>query len=302
MDDDVSPADHEHDTRQEDHTNHEHDPGDTGHDGHDNHTGPDLATVLRRVTDPDTGTRKTAAARERLANDDITRELLEAGLRVLEEEFGYSATHAPPPGGSSRFFDFLSAARVTAEVRTAGNLMATPAHLRDRWPYHAHFVDDLLAFGLSRHHWLAHVAEADRSLEILESAEDLETAAREIAYLNVIRLQQLPTYRLTVLAATVAAARPELRVVLEGVYAYLCDGWSELYRRLLARFGLRLREGVTLDEMTGMLIALAEGLGLRVFALGDDGLVDHETHESLLARAALTILRACTEPDPDAVS
>lgn len=269
--------------------------------------GPDLTHVLRRLTDPRTGTRKTEAARTRLANDDLTRELLDAGLRLLEEEFGYTGDPSGADGredqdgaleGPSRFFDFLSAARVTAEVHTAGRRMATPAHLRDRWPTHADFVDDLMAYAFSRHHWSMHLAQAERALQLVRGADDLESVAREIAYLNIVTLQRLSTYRLTVVVATVAEGRPDVRTVLTEMYDYLHQRWAALYEQLLQRFDLQLRQGVTLRELTSMLMALAEGLGMRSFALGDAELVDHATHDSLLARAGLRILLSCTEPAP----
>jgi hypothetical protein len=52
---------------------------------------------------------------------------------------------------------------------------------------------------------------------------------------------------------------------------------------------------VTLADLTDILTALAEGIGMRMLADPDAQLVDHERQQSLLGKAALAIAAACID-------
>ena len=45
-----------------------------------------------------------------------------------------------------------------------------------------------------------------------------------------------------------------------------------------------------------VLVALADGMLSRVLSLGEEGLVDHDSHDSILGGASLALLRGCLEP------
>ena len=95
-----------------------------------------------------TGTPAEAEARAKLANHDMTRELLEAGMRLVTEQFkpGQPPNQDEPIDDASPFFEWLSIARVTAEVANGNkDMKATEGIFRDRWPRRADYIEDLLS-------------------------------------------------------------------------------------------------------------------------------------------------------------
>lgn len=98
----------------------------------------DLSSVLMCVTSWHSGTRKTQAARNMLANHPLTREYLDAGLRLIAARLGPARLRAGDnhdgPGNTSGMFDWLSARQVIDEVGRGGNMRGNQETFDDRWP------------------------------------------------------------------------------------------------------------------------------------------------------------------------
>jgi len=233
----------------------------------------DLADVLTRLTDPFAGARRTAAARERLARDGITRQLLLGGLEVLAEEFGVirprpaGAPAEPPP--PSRFFDVLSVARVVEVARAAGGAgaSATSARLRDRWPEREHFVDDVVAFAVRD----ASLVVASVPDQRPRTGEDLRVATRSSAEAAFTSLDRSAGLRLRLLLTTLAQARPVVAARLRGAYAHEDAVMAAQLEAVVAATGARLRDDVDPTDLCRAIGALGEGVAMRVLATGDDG-------------------------------
>jgi len=249
----------------------------------------DLSAVLTRLTDPFSGARRTTAARERLAGDGITRQLLVGGLEVLAEEFGVTR---PRPGGApaeppapSRFFDVLSVARVVEVARAAGGTgaSATSARLRDRWPEREHFVDDVVAFAVRD----ASLVVASVPDQRPRTGEELRLATRRTAEAAFTSLDRSAGLRLRLLLTTLAQARPVVAARLREAYAHEDAVVAAQLEAVAAATGARLRDDVDPTDLCRAIGALGEGAAMRVLATGDDGRADPgAAGESLALRAA----------------
>ncbi|TXR56292.1 hypothetical protein [Quadrisphaera setariae] len=242
----------------------------------------DLADVLVHLTDPVTGSRRTSAARRRLAHDEITAQLLHGGTGVLGQELGVVASG---PGrrvstalaAPSAFFGLLSAAAVEAAGRTlpAGSPRPTAAQLRDRWRTQDHYVDDLLAYAAHRVRRVRRAVLGRISAAALEPFADggggwerlrasLEAAAASV----LADVDRDGHDRLRLLLTALAAARPVVSQRLAELGAQEEHLTAGLLAELLARAGVGLRPGVAVEDLARALVALRDGVVLRALATG----------------------------------
>jgi hypothetical protein len=261
-------------------------------------SGEDLSSVLKRIMDWRYSTRGSKEARVRLANDEITRELLEAGLRLINQQFDPLPEPADddPEIEASAFFKWLSIARVVKEVGRAGKLRATEAHARDRWKYRAHYIEDILAYALWDHHWRLQKHTADQARENLSSSHDLVEAVHQAAYEDHCALLENRSYRISVMASTLTARSSTLQEAFGSIYEFISETWSDVYRDVLDRRGLKLRPGISVDDFTAMLTAVADGVASRSLFDDSERLIDHGKARSLIGTAALAITAACIDP------
>lgn len=258
----------------------------------------DLSLVLKRIMDWRYSTRSSKEARARLANDAVTRELLEAGLRLITGELKAGrrpATDDDPPVEASPFFDWLSVAKVVQEVGRSGRLRATDAQLRDRWKNRAHYVEDLLSYALWDRHWSLHEQAAQESRAGLMEGEDLVEEIHDASYKDMVALMDNRAYRLSLVASALAAGSPMIAQSNRDAYAYIGRTWSAVYADALAARGWRLRPDISLEEFTVILTSVADGIGFRLMFDDNELLIDHGRERSLLGKAALAMAAACID-------
>lgn len=128
----------------------------------------DLSSVLMCVTSWRSGTRKTQAARNQLANHPLTREYLDAGLRLLAGRFRPEGPrdryNHGVPGRPSRWSDWPSAHQVIDEVARGGNMRGNQETFDDRWSCRDYFIQDLLCYCLWARPWaMANVGDEQPS-------------------------------------------------------------------------------------------------------------------------------------------
>lgn len=99
---------------------------------------------------------------------------------------------------------------------------------------------------------------------------------------------------------TAAEGDDEVAQIISHVYEDCLGSWKQLYTAVMRERHLRLRKGLTLDDLANSLSAAADGVTLR--AIGDPraGVVDHESRRSLMGTVALAVIHAFLEPDDDA--
>ncbi|MEO3751140.1 hypothetical protein [Streptomyces sp. B6B3] len=256
----------------------------------------DLSGVLRHLN------RRTRTFRTRLANDPITAAYLAAGMRLLSRHLGPAPQH--PDHDGRLFLSFLSQRAVAAEVANNPRPFTrrgSVAMLRDRWKAQSDFVADLINFAVWRENYRP--GYQDRRAAItrrLVNGPDFVRAVHEMAFQHTAEGVEMPSVRLGLALMTAAEGDDDVRAAISGMYEHYLGYWKEVYAAVMRQRGLRLRAGLTLDDLANALSATTDGLTLR--AIGDPGagVVDHENHRSLMGTVALAIIHAFLEPDDDA--
>jgi hypothetical protein len=268
--------------------------------GRDEPEQDDLSLVLKRLMSRESSTRKTPESRRRLANSPLTREYLEAGYRLLTEQF----SPAEPRSGEgddelkapSLFFSWLSAQKVIDEVTRGGKLRGNQGTFEDRWPYRDYFVEDLLAYSLWVKHWSERIDLSREMVKSQSSYPDFDQAVQETLYRACRAANASTSARLWLIVSAIIGRYPELmsemgqvRVVAEG--ALRSDS-----ERIFADRGLRLRPGVTPENLAIMISALITGVSMRINTDPDPAaMIDDQRRTSLLGDAVLALLAGCID-------
>lgn len=247
---------------------------------------------LRRLLDPETSTRRTRRARERLAAHPMTTALLDAGVRLLLAEL-QPAAGTP---GSARFFGCLSAARVCDAATRLGPLRTTPAHLRDRWPRHDDLVQDLLSAALwFEHHAARAIAQAEQLPALLPPGATVDDAAAVLARSDLHSWSDPVTTRAEVLSCALAASQPWLRAVQRRNYAVYDAAWGTALAGVLRGAGRGMSGGVPLADLARAVGGLGEGVALRLVAHGETR-EEQELADADFTRGCAALLRTWTVP------
>ena len=253
----------------------------------------DLSTILRRLVTR----RRTREAQHRLANDRLTLEYLEAGLRLIAQQMTAQPTADSSPEADDRrpFFDWLSKTMVIDEVARAGVLHGSDGSFRDRWEFRGDYIEDLLAYSLWSRHSAVTARVAAESLDLGTKAADFVRAIHLASYRSQCAALESSGFNVSIIGAATAACNDTARESTAETYRVVTESWHALYDATLKARGLRLRPGITLHEITWLLTAVAEGLLLR--QIGDPGieLFDHDRQESLLGKAVIAIIAACVD-------
>jgi hypothetical protein len=87
-----------------------------------------------------------------------------------------------------------------------------------------------------------------------------------------------------------------MKTAMGKVHRGLNDSWLPVYEAAITGRGLRLRPGVTINDVAEILSALSMGISLRIASDDDADLIDDERKQSLLGTAALAVLASCIDP------
>jgi hypothetical protein len=239
--------------------------------------------------------------RNGLANDEVTAAYLKAGMRLLGRYFG--------PGALQRVYggptlSFLSQQRVTEEVNNNPRPFereGTDAKLRHRWKLQSDFVADLINFAVWRENYRPEYVQQRAAItKMLVHRPDFVRAVHETAYRHTADGVENPSVRLGLALMTAAEGDEEVARAISAMYEDYLGSWKELYAAVMRERGLRLRPGLTLDDLANALSATTDGMILR--AIGDPGagVIDEETGRSLMGTVALAVIYAFLEPDEHA--
>lgn len=256
----------------------------------------DLSGVLHHLN------RRTRTFRTRLANDPVTAAYLAAGMRLLGRHLGPGAQGRAH--GERPLLSFLSQRTVAAEV--ARNPRPFPrqgsvAALRDRWTAQSEYVADLINFAVWRENYRPEYREQRAAnTKKLVHGPDFVRAVHEMTYQHTAEGVEQPSVRLGLALMTAAEGDVEVMRAVSGMYEDYLGSWKRLYADVLRERGLRLRPGLTLDDLANALSAATDGITLRAIGDPGSGVVDHDRRRSLMGTVALAIVHAFLEPDEDA--
>ena len=251
----------------------------------------DLGEVLRHLN------RHTRRGQRQLANHPLTRAYLEAGMRLVAEEFfGQPAGEDEEP--QRRSFLWMSREQVIKEVARGPEELpqqGNPGSLRDRWPYFSDYLGDLILYALRIDGLRVHTDLAKQAAEAIGDNK-LSTVAHEIAYRDLALDIDETATRFQFFVTAFADHDPVVAKALSAVYREVTESWRVVYDGLVEARGATLRPGLSFDDFAVILTAVAEGLALR--AIGDRAtpVLDHERRRSLLGTAALALMIAFVDP------
>lgn len=258
----------------------------------------DLSKVLRGLK------RRNPISRRRQANDPVTAAYLAAAMRLIHRHLGPGAVRRPADPDDAESIErpllsFLSQRAVAAEV----NHNPPPFHrvgrvptLRERWKRQSDFIADVLRFGLWALHYPAqHTDEvADAKDEVIHGHDPVRGLHR-LCYWDMTRLLDTPMFRLGLIAAAEAEGDPVVGAAISERRQENSPLWKGFYGEFMRSRGLRLRPGVTLDDCSTLLSALADGLALRALADPADRIIDRTRRRCLLGMGALVVITGCLE-------
>jgi hypothetical protein len=262
----------------------------------------DLSAVLRRLN------RVTKDAKERLANDGVTASFLLAGMRLLATHLGPQPqrTFLDPDDEKSLerpLLKLLSQRLIIAEMAKNPDPFAkvgAVSNLRSTWRSQSDYIADLLSFGLwSRHYVGVHADKIAELAEQLVMGTDFIEAVHELCYWDLCTLVDMPSWRLQMVASVMAEDDPVIGASLTQNYRDILKTWQPVHGQAIERLGVRLRPGISLDDLSCLFTALAEGLAFRMVADADARVVDHERRRSLYGVGCLAIFASCTERADD---
>jgi len=263
----------------------------------------DLSQVLRHLD------RRTAAGRRRLANDPHTAAYLAAGMRLVEQHLGPGAARGGVVAKSRHRVEravlcFLSQRAVAAEV--ANNPDQFPRRgvvstLRTKWRTQSDYVADLINFAVWPVNYRpGYIEQRAVNTERLVAGPDFVEAIHETAFLHTDEGARMPFVRLSLALMAVADGDDTVQRALADTYRMYLSSWKQVYADVLQARGLRLRPGLTLDDLANALSAATDGMVLRSIGDPGAGVVDHARHRSLMGTVALAVIHGFLERAEDA--
>jgi AcrR family transcriptional regulator len=261
----------------------------------------DLTPVLKRLTA--SAGRGTDDERRRLANHPLTKEYLEAGFRLLTRE----CMPIDPNIDEGRqeddqvslYFTFLTSLGILDEVRRHGDKQVDENSLHDRWPHHDDYVIDILSYAIQVKDWWPHAIAADKSSGVIAGSTDIVRAAHEAGYQDQVMGLNDPAGPMTLIATAITERHPELRESMGARYRDIQRKWMLIYQQAFARYGVRLRSDVTIQNFADIISALSDGFVLRSRADANVDFIDHDKRQTLFGRAAIAVLIACIDTGDD---
>ena len=223
----------------------------------------DLSGVLRHLD------RSRLEYREKLANDPFTGSILGCRNAADERHLGPGAQGGPH--GKPFLLGFLSQRTVADEVANNPRPFprrGKPRSLRNVWKSQSDFVADLINFAVWEENYRPNyrrqrVANTKR----LVQGPDFVRAVHDMAYEYTADGVETPSVRLALALMTSADGDVEVKRAISAVYEDYLGTWKRLYTDVLRQRGLRLRPGLTLDDLANALSAASDGMILR--AVGD---------------------------------
>lgn len=243
------------------------------------------------------------STRVRLANDPVTAAYLHAGMRLLSRHLG--------PGGGPRgergerpLLSFLTQREVADEVsRNPSPFLqeGSVPQLRYRWEAQEHFVADLINFAVWKENYRPEERERrEANTERLVNGPDFVRAVHKLCYQHTADGIENPSVRLALALMTSAEWDEEVKQAISGMYEDYLGSWKTLYGDVLRQRGLRLRPGLTLDDLANAISTATDGIILRAIGDPGSGVVDYGKQRSLMGTVALAIVHSFLEPEDEA--
>ncbi|TQS42560.1 hypothetical protein [Cryptosporangium phraense] len=231
----------------------------------------------------------------------MTREFLDAGLRLLAKRV--DAIQMGPGNAESRephsLLPWLSQRAVVAEMKTGKRPRSGMGALRERWPAHDHFVEDLLSYALWKGNWHANIVQQESMLQQVSGYPDLPALMHDIALKDLRAARNNLYFRVQIIAAVLAQQEPALHEAIQELYDVIGSSWTDVYQHLLDLHNCHLRSDVPMERFADMLTAAAEGVALRQLVDRRPRVIDEVEERSLLGYLIMAIVAGCVRKQGD---
>ena len=249
-----------------------------------------------------------------LANDPCTREFLQAGERLLHDVLVRDAEDRP---GRARvpFDELLACVSRRQVVDEAEGLWTGPggkggklteSAFRYRWNTQAGFLRDLAIYSLRSR--LTSPGQSGKAASFLFGNDTdagpgaFDEKVDQIAYDEVLNLKNDKAFRLQMIFQAILAHDDQVANALRRIDNAHVEAWKNFYADAFGRLGLRLRPDVSFDDLAHALHAAGEGVVFRALLPETTQVppsarpLDHHKPTSLLAKIAMAIIVAFTDP------
>jgi hypothetical protein len=249
-----------------------------------------------------------------LANDSCTREFLQAGERLLHDVLVRDAEDRPGRGRVP--FDELLACVSRRQVvdEAEGSWTGpdgkagkpTESAFRYRWNTQAGFLRDLAIYSLRSR--LTSPGQSGKAASFLFGNDTdagpgaFDEKVDQIAYDEVLNLKNDKAFRLQMIFQAILAHDDQVANALRRIDNAHVEAWKNFYADAFGRLGLRLRPDVSFDDLAHALHAAGEGVVFRALLPETSQVppsarpLDHHKPTSLLAKIAMAIIVAFTDP------
>lgn len=193
---------------------------------------------------------------------DSREELLEAAWQLVVESFGFE--QATSPIGSqvtAKILEQLKAADIASRAE-----MTTGAFY-NRWPNREAFLTDFLDYALSVERSPTFAALGRRYAEVAD--KPILDQLQELAILDIEQIASNPSFAIQTHLWSVMRSRPDIIDRMKVMYKDFREPLIPMYEIMIAGLGRELRPPVTIEQLSNLIGALAEGVTMQVVAGGD---------------------------------
>jgi len=256
----------------------------------------DFSGIVTRVK----GVRESTRAA--LVNSLKVASYLKAGENLVTRHLGAPKSIAGGDGCKAywsglHFLSERALSREVAELDPPFLRQKGAGPYRSTWASHDDYLNDLLAF-LS--HAMNYDPQYGAGLETrgdwLVTDPSFVDAIDRAAFHELQAVIRMPLFRLQLVVCATADRNDGIHDAIANNYAGALEPWMKVYEATIAARGYRLRKGITLEQFTNILAAIAEGFAIR--QLGDPaaGVVGEEPEKNLVGMAVLGIMNSYLEP------
>ncbi|WP_433077935.1 hypothetical protein ACQP1P_35890 [Dactylosporangium sp. CA-052675] len=243
---------------------------------------------------------KKDSTRSALVNSPKVALYIWAGTTLINRQFGPRA-QAPAAGAGRRpvwsGLRFLTQEAVIAEAGRAAppfTAQKGAGPFRATWAQRADYVNDLLSFYFHSMNYEHHYNAESRGDWLFDGA--FSDAIDQTTYREIRELCAMPMFRLQLALAATAGPDDEVRRFIAENYRGALDPWRKAYAEIFAHRGLRLRPGMSLDRLTKMLAAVAEGFGVQLLGDASAEVANDPAAGNIVGEAVMGLLYAFLEP------
>jgi hypothetical protein len=255
----------------------------------------DLSSVLSNI-----GWGRLAATRAKLANTPGTRDFLEIGLSLLQDDL---LEHRGPDfdqGDRSRLFEALSRERIlarAAELDPEKRKLLTVNMFRHRWDRKDRYTEDLISYLFRLGPQRERLKEMESAALALLPRVSLKELVQLLAAAEVDTILVDPIFNVQTIIQAALPNHPRVRQFSQAQYEMLLTGWAKLYEQVAVAYGLQLKPGYTWSDVALLFNAVVEGALVRARIDRSEAVLSNG--ERVLAGAIVAMLPSLMEGLPD---